>query len=43
MYVWWKQPDNLEHFDEEAWIRSLKDYKIWDCIEFNIFYFFSVL
>src|SRR5206468_576533 len=26
----------LENFDEEAWIKSLKeDYRSWDCIEFR--------
>ncbi|CAB4430327.1 unnamed protein product [Rhizophagus irregularis] len=26
---------NLENFDEETWVKSLKDYKTWDCIEFR--------
>ncbi|RGB40245.1 hypothetical protein C1646_663971 [Rhizophagus diaphanus] len=28
-----KQPDNIEIFDEAAWVKSLKDYKSWDSIE----------
>ncbi|UZO15523.1 uncharacterized protein OCT59_006942 [Rhizophagus irregularis] len=27
------QPDNIEIFDEAAWVKSLKDYKSWDSIE----------
>jgi hypothetical protein len=30
-----EQPDSLEDFDETAWIRSLKDFRNWDCIEFK--------
>ncbi|RIA81543.1 hypothetical protein C1645_836840 [Glomus cerebriforme] len=31
-----KQPDSLENFNEEAWIKSLKeDYRNWDSIEFQ--------
>ncbi|CAB4376447.1 unnamed protein product [Rhizophagus irregularis] len=30
-----EQPDSLEEFDETAWIRSLKDFRNWDCIEYK--------
>ncbi|CAI2172233.1 19207_t:CDS:2, partial [Funneliformis geosporum] len=30
-----KQPVNLEDFDEKTWIKSLKDFRNWDCIEFQ--------
>ncbi|EXX72625.1 hypothetical protein RirG_067520 [Rhizophagus irregularis DAOM 197198w] len=30
-----EQPDSIENFDEKAWIKSLKDYRNWDCIEFQ--------
>lgn len=26
---------SLENFDEETWVKSLEDYKTWDCIEFR--------
>ncbi|CAG8597525.1 4263_t:CDS:2 [Funneliformis mosseae] len=29
------QPASLKKFDEYAWIQSLKDYRNWDCIEFQ--------
>ncbi|CAB4384658.1 unnamed protein product [Rhizophagus irregularis] len=27
--------DNIENFDEEAWVKSLEDYRNWGCIEFR--------
>jgi len=30
-----KQPNSLENFEEKAWVKSLNDYKNWDCIEFK--------
>ncbi|PKY53317.1 hypothetical protein RhiirA4_547598 [Rhizophagus irregularis] len=29
------EQSSLENFDEENWVKSLKDYKTWDCIEFR--------
>ncbi|CAB4388239.1 unnamed protein product [Rhizophagus irregularis] len=29
------EQSSLENFDEETWVKSLKDYKTWDCIEFR--------
>ncbi|GBC04067.1 hypothetical protein RclHR1_00550012 [Rhizophagus clarus] len=30
-----EQPESFEDFDETAWIRSLKDFRNWDCIEYK--------
>jgi hypothetical protein len=39
-----EQPDSLEYFDETAWIRSLKDFRNWDCIKFkNLISIFQLL
>ncbi|CAB5367230.1 unnamed protein product [Rhizophagus irregularis] len=29
-----EHPDKIENFDEEAWVKSLEDYRNWSCIEF---------
>uniref|UniRef100_U9TTV0 Crinkler family protein n=1 Tax=Rhizophagus irregularis (strain DAOM 181602 / DAOM 197198 / MUCL 43194) TaxID=747089 RepID=U9TTV0_RHIID len=29
------EQSSLENFDEKTWVKSLKDYKTWDCIEFR--------
>ncbi|CAI2182825.1 5770_t:CDS:2 [Funneliformis geosporum] len=34
-FIGGKQPDSLTNFEESAWIKSLEDYKNWDCIEFQ--------
>ncbi|CAB4378641.1 unnamed protein product [Rhizophagus irregularis] len=39
-----EQPDSLEEFDETAWVRSLKDFRNWDCIEYkNLISIFQIL
>ncbi|CAB4436188.1 unnamed protein product [Rhizophagus irregularis] len=30
-----EHPDNIENFHEEAWVKSLEDYRNWGCIEFR--------
>ncbi len=30
-----RQPEGLKYFDEEAWVKTLANYRDWDCIEFR--------
>ncbi|CAI2175511.1 8432_t:CDS:1, partial [Funneliformis geosporum] len=30
-----QEPESIGNFDEKAWVKSLKDFRNWDCIEFK--------